>query len=104
MDCAARLFHLFEGAGNPFADRGVKRRCRAAPHGAGGGGDFCVTGRGEVLASEDEVGRRAEDEGQPLDVLAGEEAKGQPPEVLFGQDEVSRRPEDEIRRPCRRGG
>ena len=38
MDCAARLFHLFEGAGNPFAVRGIKRRCRAAPRGAGGGG------------------------------------------------------------------
>ena len=38
----------------------------------------------EVLASEDEVGRRPEDEDQPLHVLAGEEAKGRQPKVLAG--------------------
>ena len=34
MDCAARLCHLFEEAGNPFTVRGVKRRYRAAQHDA----------------------------------------------------------------------
>ena len=41
----------------------------------------------EVLAGEEAVGRRAEEEGRPPDVFAGEEAEGRPPEVLAGEDE-----------------
>ena len=39
---------------------------------------------GPFRASEDGVGRRAEGEGRPPDVLAGEEAEGWPPDVLGG--------------------
>ena len=35
-------------------------------------------GSPKILASEDEVGRRAEDEGRPPDVLASKEAEGRP--------------------------
>ena len=126
MDCAARLFHLFEGVGNPFVVRGVNRRCREAPQGAEGGEGLLrdhvamaarlrAPGRHAkmewprgmslparmqragrrrslsartrlvaVLAGEDEVGRREEAEGRPLDVLARKEAEGRPSEVLAG--------------------
>ena len=130
MDCAARLFHLFEGAGHPFAVCGVKRRCWAAPHGAGGGGNFCVTtlrwrrgcvrpggtprwsgregchcrrGGGGPAAG----GPHQQGGGRPARGGRGP-AAGRPRRrltgVLAGQDEVSRHPEDEIQRPCRRGG
>ena len=39
------------------------------------------------------VGRRAEDEGRPPEVLADEEAEARPPEILADENEVGRRAE-----------
>ena len=47
-----------------------------------------------VLVGKEEVGWRAEEDGRPLDVLAGEEEKGHPPEILVGGDEVGRGAEE----------
>ena len=59
--------------------------------------DFCEVLAGkeaearppEVLAGENEVGRRAEDEGSPPEVLAGKEAETRPPEVFAGKKEAN---------------
>ena len=53
----------------------------------------------EGIAGKDEVGRRVEDEGWPLDVVANGCLEGQLPEVLAGEDAVSQVAEDEGRSP-----